>query len=365
MKYITLFICCSIFLNTTAQTSYLLVGTYESPLNQGIHVYSYDAKTGHTTERSHFKISNPSFLTVSPDKKFVFAVEEDASTKGKAGNICSFSFDPIKGELHFIDRKPTSGDHPCHVETDRTGKWLFASNYSSGSLTVFHIAEDGKLSTARIIQHYGKGPDTVRQRSPHVHGAFMSMDNKKLFATDLGLDRVYIYPFDESTGKLGLPDSVVTAPASGPRSIAFNSGGDMAYVVEELSGIVEALRLNNKGALSIQRISTHLENDSIKPGSADIKVRGFRLYASNRGNLNDIVIYRIDPFDGTLKKFGTQPVKGIAPRNFSIDPTGKYLFCENQNSNEIVVFRIRKNGLLKDTGRRIRLGKPVCIKWIS
>ena len=139
----------------------------------------------------------------------------------------------------------------------------------------------------------------------------------------------------------------------------------MAYVVEELSGAVEALRVNDKGASSIQRIRTHLENDSIKPGSADIKVRGFRLYASNRGNLNDIIIYKIDPFDGTLKKIGTQPAKGIAPRNFSIDPAGKYLFCENQLSNEIVIFRIRKNGSLKDTGRRISLGKPVCIKWIS
>ncbi|MBL0232749.1 MAG: lactonase family protein [Chitinophagaceae bacterium] len=365
MKYILFAFSCLIFINTTAQTSYMLAGTYDSPLNQGIHVYSYDGKTGKVTERSHFKISNPSYLTVSPDKKFVFAVEEDAATNGRSGNICSFSFDVSKGDLTFIDRKPTGGDHPCHVECDKTGRWLFVSNYTSGSLSVVPVKENGKLGEPVLISHYGKGADTVRQRSPHVHGAFISSDNKKLFVTDLGLDRIYVYPFDASSGKLGLPDSIQALPGSGPRSLAFNQDNSIAYVIEELNGTVEALSLNQNGIRSIQTISTHKTGDALRPGSADIKIRGFRLYASNRGDINDIAIYKIDPFTGQLKLIGYQSVLGDAPRNFSIDPSGKYLFCANQNSNEIVVFRIRKNGTLKDSGRRVKLGKPVCIKWIS
>ncbi len=363
MKYILFALVSFIFLNTTAQTSYMLVGTYDSPLNQGIHVYSYDSKTGNTKEKSHYKISNPSFLTVSPDKKFVYAVEEDASSNGKSGNICSFLFNSESGELTFIDRRPTGGDHPCHVECDKTGKWLFASNYSSGSLSVFSISADGKLGAPVLIQHYGKGPDTIRQRSPHVHGAFISADNKRLYVTDLGLDRLYIYPFDATTGKLGSPDSLNTLPVSGPRSLAFKNNTSIAYLIEELSGTVEAIRLD-AGVKSFQRISTRKQGDTLRPGSADIKINGFRLYVSNRGDLNNIVIYKIDPITSELKLLGYQSALGIAPRNFSIDPGGKYLFCENQNSNEIVIFKIQKNGLLKDSGRRMKLGKPVCIQWI-
>lgn len=365
MKYILFAFSCFIFLNTTAQNRYMVVGTYESPMNQGIHIFRYEQKKGAVLEHAHFKISNPSFLTISPDKRFVYAVEEDASTNGKAGNICSFSFDSVKGELKFVDRKPTGGDHPCHVECDRTGRWIFASNYSSGSLSVFRVDENGKIGEPKVIQHYGKGADTVRQRSPHVHGAFMSADNKKLFVTDLGLDRIYIYPFDEMKGITGMPDSIQASPGSGPRSITFNRQNSIAYVIEELNGTVEALRMDGSQVKNFQKISTRRSGDTLKPGSADIKINGSFLYASNRGELNNIAIFKIDPFTGELKLIGSQSVLGTAPRNFSIDPSGKFLFCANQNSNEIVIFRIRKNGLLKDTGKRIKLGKPVCIKWVS
>lgn len=365
MKYIFFALSCLIFFNTNAQNRLMLVGTYQSPLNQGIHVYRYEQKTGTATELSHYKISNPSYLAISNDNKFVYAVEEDASTNGKAGNICSFSFDAVKGELKFIDREPTGGDHPCHVECDKTGRWLFASNYSSGSLSIFPVDANGKLGEARVIQHYGKGADPVRQKSPHVHGAFMSADNKKLLVTDLGLDRIYIYPFDAMTGKLGIPDSVQATPGAGPRSITFNRDNSIAYVIEELNGTVEAIRLSESGGKSFQKISTRRTGDTLRPGSADIKINGSFLYASNRGDLNNITIYKIDPFTGTLKQVGFQSVLGAAPRNFSIDPSGKFLLCANQTSDEIVIFRIRKNGLLKDAGKRIKLGKPVCIKWIN
>jgi 6-phosphogluconolactonase len=192
----------------------------------------------------------------------------------------------------------------------------------------------------------------------------MSADNKRLFVTDLGLDRVFIYPFDAVTGRLGSPDSIQTAPGSGPRSIAFSENNGKAYVIEELNGTVEVLSIDQTTTRSIQTISTRIQGDTLRPGSADIKINGYRLYASNRGDLNNIAIYKMDPFTNHLKLIAHQSVLGIAPRNFSIDPSRKFLFCANQNSNEIVEFRIRKNGLLKDSGRRIKLGKPVCIKWI-
>ncbi|RYD70995.1 MAG: hypothetical protein EOP53_24420 [Sphingobacteriales bacterium] len=90
------------------------------------------------------------------------------------------------------------------------------------------------------------------------------------------------------------------------------------------------------------------------------------LYASNRGDANNIAIYRVNKTDGKLTIVGFQPVLGKAPRNFSIDPSGKFLLCANQDSNEIVIFKRNKNtGLLTDTGKRIDIPKPVCIKWVK
>jgi 6-phosphogluconolactonase len=124
-----------------------------------------------------------------------------------------------------------------------------------------------------------------------------------------------------------------------------------------------------KGKLELrQRISTMPEGDKGFPGSADIHVSadGKFLYASNRGDANTIAIYSINSTDGRLTLIGHQSTLGIAPRNFSIDPSGKFLLAENQNSDEIVIFKRDVNtGLLTDSGKRISIGKPVCIKWMS
>ena len=90
------------------------------------------------------------------------------------------------------------------------------------------------------------------------------------------------------------------------------------------------------------------------------------MYASNRGEANNIAIYKVNETDGTLTLIAHQPVLGKAPRNFSIDPSGKFLLAANQDTDEIVVFkRNKKTGLLTDSGKRISVLKPVCIKWIK
>ena len=102
--------------------------------------------------------------------------------------------------------------------------------------------------------------------------------------------------------------------------------------------------------------------------SSDIHISpdGKFLYASNRSNSNSIAIYSIDKKKGTLTLIGHQSVLGKTPRNFNFDPTEKFLLVANQNSDEIVIFkRDSATGLLTDTGNRISLGKPVCIKWIA
>jgi 6-phosphogluconolactonase len=355
--------------NGQNKDQYLLVGTYTSTAkSEGIQVFKFNSETGETTHLNTAAASNPSFVAVSPDQKYVYAVHEiDRTNTG--GDVSVFSFDKTNGTLHFINKEATGGDHPCYVEVDKTGKWVFAGNYSGGSLSVFPVNADGSLGKATKIQHSGSGRDPQRQEKPHVHCTYISPDNKWLFVPDLGIDKVMIYSFDERTGKLspGKQPFSASEPGAGPRHFTLHPNGKYAYLVEELTGHVVAHTYNDGEIKPIQRLST-IKDQPGYPGSADIHVSpdGKFLYASNRGDFNTIATYRIDAGTGKLSPVQNVSTQGKAPRNFNIDPSGKFLLVANQNSDEIVIFKRNKDtGELTDTGKRVAVGQPVCLKWID
>ncbi|HEV7782385.1 MAG TPA: lactonase family protein [Chitinophagaceae bacterium] len=358
------------FLPSMAQEQYMIVGTYDSPKSEGVYVFRFNSATGKATEISHIKTPNPSFVAVSPDERFVYAVHEVAPQDGKGGEIVAFTFNKQNGTLTPLNKQLSGGDHPCHVEMDKTGKWVFASNYGSGSLSVLPVNADGSLGVATVIWHSGSGKNPARQKGPHVHGAIISPDNKQLFVTDLGIDKVMIYSFDAATGQLttGKQPYSQSEPGSGPRIFSFHPTNRFAYVIEELTGTVSVYEYKKGKLKTKQRISTMPAGDTTFAGSGFVQASpdGKFLYASNRGNVNTIAIYRIQQGSGTLVLVGHQSTLIKTPRNFSIDPSGKFLLCENQGSDEIVIFkRDETTGLLSDSGNRIKVGKPVCIKWIA
>lgn len=355
-------------LTASAQDYYLLVGTYDSPKSDGIYVYRFNSTDGTAKEVSHIKTSNPSYLSISPDQRIVYAVHENANN-GKGGSVASFSFNKTTGTLNPISLAPTLGDHPCYVETDKTGKWVFAGNYTSGSISIMQTDGNGNfIPSVSVLSHQGSGPDSIRQKSPHVHCTYISPDNKYLFVPDLGIDKVMIYNFDAATGRLtrGIKTYASSVPGSGPRHFVLHPNQHFGYLIEELSGTVVAYTYKKGKLKKIQRISTMADGDQRFPGSADIHVSadGKFLYASNRGTVNNIAIYSISK-KGKLTLIGHQSTLGNGPRNFNFDPTEQFLLVGNQNSDEIVLFeRNASTGLLKDSGKRIALGKPVCLKWI-
>ena len=374
MKYYLSFCLFLCTLNSFAQKeSYLLLGTYTSGTSKGVYVYKFNSANGDHSLIDSAKISNPSFLAVSPDQKFVYAVSEQASAVDKGGSVASFSFNNITEKLTPLNQQSSNGNNPCYVTVDKAGKWLIAGNYSSGTLTVLPILKNGSLdSFVYSIKHTGQSVNTARQASPHVHATVLSPDNKFLFVPDLGIDKLMIYHFNKKNGALkeNTPALVNTKPGSGPRHFDFHPNKKFAYLVEELTGTVAAYRYHaKKGELSlIQNISTVPANFTAFAGSADIHVSpdGKFLYASNRGESNTIAIFSIDKKTGRLTSIGHQSTMGKTPRNFNFDPSGNFLLVANQNSDEIVIFKIDRNtGLLTDTGKRIAVSKPVCIKWIS
>lgn len=367
----TAFICFIAFSATSQKQYYLLTGTYTKGKSEGIYVYRFNSMDGSAAAVSSIKIPNPSFLAVSPDEKYVYAVLEIADKKGTGGLVASLSFDKQQGTLAFLNQQSSGGDNPCYVNADKTGKWLATANYSSGSLAIHPIMENGMLGAATtVIRHEGSGPDKIRQNAPHVHGTFFSADNRFLLVPDLGIDKVMIYTFDEKTGKIAAAAQPFAAsePGAGPRHICFNPAITFAYLLEELSGTVVTYQYKNGKLKRRQRISNMPAGDTTFAGSADIHVSpdGKFLYASNRAASNTIAIFSINQKNGKLSLVGHQTTLGKTPRHFNFDPTGNFLLVANQNSDNIVIFRVDKEtGLLTDTKNRIDVGNPVCLKWIA
>jgi 6-phosphogluconolactonase len=359
------------FTNTYSQKYIMLIGTYDSPKSEGIYVYDFNTVDGTTILLSKIKTSNPSFLAVSKNNKFVYAVNENANKNGNGGSVSSFSFNNKNNTLSFLNKQSTMGNHPCHVSIDKKEKWLSISNYSTGNLCILPLQKNGTIdSVIQIKQHEGKGYDTVRQQSSHVHSSYFSEQNNYLITSDLGLDKIYFYSFNDKKGIISNTkiNYKSISNGSGPRHIAFSKNEQYIYALQELSGKIIVFK--NKGSLDVQQlqeISTLPPKFAGAAGSADIHISpdGNFLYASNRGESNTIAIFSINKIDGKLSLVGHQNTLGIAPRNFNFDPTGNFLIVANQNSNEIVIFkRDVLTGLLKDTGNRIAVGKPVCIQWI-
>ncbi len=351
-----------------AQKSYLFIGTYTSGKSEGIYVYDFNSTSGDATYKSKIKAPNPSYVTIAPDQHHVYAAFEKDSKNG-GGEIGSYQFDKKSGELSFINEQASKGDNPCFVTTDKTGKWVAAANYSGGNLAVFPVKPGGGLDAAStLIQDSGSSTNKDRQEKAHVHSTFFSKDNRYLLVCDLGTDKIMIYSFNQKTGKLApAPQRFVkTVGGSGPRHIIFSPNDKYVYLIQELTGVVVAYRYNNGRLTAIQQISAAQPGFKGFMGSADIHVSedGKFLYCSNRGDANTITVFKINAATGKLTVAGYQSTLGKGPRNFSIDPTGNFLLVANQNTDNIIIFKRNKTtGLLTDTGKKIDVGNPVCLKW--
>jgi 6-phosphogluconolactonase len=347
---------------------YLLVGTYTKGKSTGIYVYDFNQKNGAVKIVDSVQTPNPSYLAVAPNQKFVYAVSE--TQRGNfSGKVRAFSFDQKTGELTYINEEPSVGDNPCYIVVDKTGRWVIVANYTSGTLAVLPIKNDGSLGEAvSSVQHYGHGTNPQRQEGPHVHSTVLSPDNKYLFVQDLGLDKIIEYSFNDKNGTIAAADSVKLKDGSGPRHFVFHPNNRWAYLVQEMGGTVTAFDYQNGRLKNVQTISALPANFNKYFTSADVHISndGKFLYASTRDSANIITVYKIDPKTGRLSVVGYQSTLGKTPRNFNFDPGGNFLLVANQNSDNVVIFKVnRQTGRLTDTGNRIDVGNPVCIKWIE
>jgi 6-phosphogluconolactonase len=348
------------------------VGTYTSEKSRGIYTCRFNSDTGQlSVEGLAAQSPNPTFLAIHPNKRFLYAANEISDYEGKsAGSVSAFEIDAASGRLTPLNTQSSGGPGPCHLTVDATGKYVLVANYSGGSIASLPIQPDGRLgSMAAFVQHTGASVNAQRQEAPHAHCIDLDVSNRRAYVADLGLDKILVYNFDPKTGALNA-EKALTAnlrPGAGPRHIAFDRKGHFAYVINELDSTITTMAHDNsKGSLqALQTLSTlpfSWTNQNF-PAEIEVHPSGKYVYGSNRGH-DSIVIYTVED-KGQLKPVDYPFAMGKNPRNFTIDPTGQFLLVAHQASDIIIVFRIDEStGKLTETGYKVGIGAPVCLKFL-
>lgn len=358
---------------STVQSDLLYVGTYtEGGRTDGIYLVRMDSRSGQLSLVGSVDAgANPSFLTIPPNGRVLYAVNEVDKYNGKSsGAVSSFAIADDSGALTRINQQASDGASPCYVSADRSGRVVLVANYDGGSIALLPIEAGGSLATAaQVVQHKGTGPNAERQDAPHAHCIRPDPSNRFVLAADLGADRVFLYRLDldrKSLQHVERGDAVMRAGA-GPRHIAFHPTLPLVFVANELDSTVATLRFDaERGTL------TPLSTRSTLPAGwtgtnypADIHVApsGRTIYVSNRGH-NSIAVFSVAESTGELTLAQTVSTEGDWPRNFTLHPSGRWLLVANERSDSIVVFESDLgSGRLTRTPHRIAIPKPVCLQF--
>jgi len=351
----------------------LYVGTYtEDGRSEGIYLVRMDRRSGQLRPVGSVDAgANPSFLTVHPNGRVLYAVNELEKYKGRpTGAVSAFAIERVTGALTRLNEQPSEGGAPCYVSVDRSGQVVFVANYVGGSIAVLPIQANGSLARAtQVVQDTGKGPNVERQEAPHAHCILADPSNRFALAADLGVDRVYVYRLDHDGRSLRHVDGgdAVMRPGAGPRHIAFHPTLPLVFVANELDSTVATLRFDaERGKLTPLDVHSTLPpgfTSANYPADIHIAPSGRALYVSNRGH-NSIAVFSVSHSTGALRFEQAMSTECDWPRNFTLDPSGRWLLVANQRSDSVVVFeRDPDNGRLTPTGQRIAIPSPVCLRF--
>jgi 6-phosphogluconolactonase len=357
---------------TQTEKEILYVGTHSVRDSKGIYVFELNRVKGSLRLiQTIVDLQSPGFLAIHPSGKYLYSVNAGSTNGDSDGSASAFSIHPKTGKLTFINHVSSYGKNPCHIAIDRTGEWAFISNYNEGNFIVLPILQDGSLGAPTDSKkYYGNSVNKFRQNQPHIHSANVSADNRFVYVSDLGTDRIYTYALDVKNGKINPAArfEVQVLPGSGPRHFTFHPKGMFAYSAEELSSTVGVFAVDQAtgGLTIIQDTVRSLPKEFTEINtSADIHTDpdGRFLYLSNRG-ADVLSVFSISQ-DGTITYKGVQKTMGKTPRNFLVDKKGKFIWIANQNSDNITVFKINpRTGMPVYTGIEVKLPSPVCIKQL-
>jgi 6-phosphogluconolactonase len=342
-------------------------GTQRSGTNIGFSLAHFDTDTGVLTQPEFLLESPaPAFFTIHPDGRHLYA-----GNAGTPGAVSAYEIEPHTGHLKLLNRVPAGGVGTCYVSLDKSGRFLLAANYTAGNIAVFAIQPDGSLGErTAFVQQTGSSVNPQRQTHAYAHCIITDPSNRFVLVADLGVDKVFVYRFNQKDGSLA-PDNppfVNIKPGSGPRHVKFHPNGRWAYVISEMASTITAFNWDSThGALAeFQTISALPADFKDTSTGAEVEVHpnGKFLYASNRGH-DSIAVFAVDQTTGRLTLVEHVSSGGKTPRYFTFDPTGKWILCSNHGNDNAVIFRVDENtGKLTQNGQAVPAPYPFCEQFL-
>jgi 6-phosphogluconolactonase (cycloisomerase 2 family) len=375
------------------------VGTFSSPLRdvlptqvdlppgngRGIHLFRVDRDTGALTAADvHEMGTSPSCLALNAAGTRMYSANEtDHVGDKKEGTVSAFAVDRATGKLKPLNTVSSGGAGPTFVSVHPSGRFVLVANYFGGSVAVLPVREDGRLGDATDVKSdEGKVGPTRATNAPkgsfavsghdrtHAHMIQADPAGRFVLHTDLGLDKLFVWKFDEKKGTLAPNDpAAVSLPAGdGPRHFHFHPDGKWLYAVqEEGSNVVlfdyDAARGRLEARQTVSTLPRGFAGSNFCSGIL-VSSDGRFVYAGNR--LHDsIAIFSVGA-KGDLAYVGEEWTRGSYPRSFNIDPTGRFLYCCNQRGDIVTAFRVdRKTGGLAFTGQYTPVGNPSCVAFLD
>ena len=336
----------------------LIVGSYSAAGDSALCVYSFDPADGSAELVRRLPADNASFLAAG-DSGVIYALSESGAATS--------AITALRPDGEVLVRRPVGSADPCYVAVSPDGRFAVTANYTGGTVAVFPILADGSLGARRqLIAFEGSGPVAGRQDTPHPHCIAFTPDGRYMLVDDLGTDRIHQFAVQAGADSLvgSVPDAeVVIRAGSGPRHITFNAGGDMAYLLNELSDEVAVLRYDGTTLTPVQYIAA----DAVGAGgAADIHLSadGRHLYASLRLKHDGIALFDVDPATGMLTRRSHTPTAGH-PRNFTLTPDGRYMLVACRDADAVQIFAVDPDtGALADTGRSIPQSRAVFVSFL-
>ncbi len=345
---------------------FLYAGTYTSGTSKGIYAWKFASKSGALSPLGLMaQTAQPAHLWAAPNGKTLYTVNWETD-----GGVSAYRINAHTGALTFLNKTNAHGAQPNQVMVDPSGRVAVVVNYAGGSMAAYKLEPDGKLGEAFYVDQHDENlqmsakETASANKSPRSkqHGIQFSKDNKTLFITDLGLDRVYSYDFNAAAPSVtpGDPPYVSTHIGAGPRRIQMSPDGRHLYVNHETDSEVEVFAIDGGRLTSLQTLPTVPDAAKARNTTAEILLSADsrHLYVANRGH-DSIAIYRVDRQTGLLTLLENVASGGNTPRNIRFDPTGDWFFAANEKSGDIAEFRVDKaSGHLTPTGVTVPINTP-------
>jgi 6-phosphogluconolactonase len=375
------------------------VGTYSSPLKnmrptqvdlppgngKGIHLFTVDRATGAMAPAGVVEMgTSPSCLAFNPAKTHLYSANETERTgKEEAGSISAFAIDPADGRLKLLNTVSSGGKGPAYLSVHPSGRFVLVANYFGGSVAVLPILPDGSLGEATDLKkdEGPVGPTKATNAPPgsfafsahdqaHAHMIEADASGRFVVHVDAGLDRIYVWKFDDRKGLLtpNDPPHLPLPPGDGPRHFSFHPNGRWLFSIQEEGS--NLVRFDYDA--SAGRLTPRQTISSLPPGFAGsnfcseitVSSDGRFVYAGNR--LHDSIgIFSLGA-DGEMAFVMEEWTRGNYPRSFTFDPAGKFLYCCNQRADHITTFQVDPaTGGLKFTGQYTPVGNPSIIVFLD